>query len=75
MMDDRPLFRDETSFRDLYDERLPFYRQADLRVEGGGSPRQVVEHILASEVFGRRGSPSVGASGGDFAGEVRPQSK
>jgi shikimate kinase len=75
MMDDRPLFRDETSFRDLYDERLPFYRQADLRVEGGGSPRQVVEHILASELFGRRGSPGMGAITGDFAGEVRPQSK
>lgn len=50
MMDDRPLFRDEESFRKLYDERLPFYRQADVRVEGGDSPRQVVERILASEL-------------------------
>jgi shikimate kinase len=51
-MDDRPLFRDETSFRKLYDERLPFYRQADLRVDGGDAPRQVVERILTSELFG-----------------------
>jgi shikimate kinase len=51
-MDDRPLFRDEISFRKLYEERLPFYRQADLRVEGGDAPRQVVERILTSDLFG-----------------------
>jgi shikimate kinase len=51
-MDDRPLFRDEISFRKLYDARLPFYRHADLRVEGGGDPRKVVERILTSEMFG-----------------------
>jgi len=51
-MDDRPLFQDEASFRKLYDERLPFYRQADLRVEGGHDPRKVVERILTSEIFG-----------------------
>ncbi len=52
MMEDRPLFRDETSFRKLFDERLPFYRQADLRVESGDAPRLVVERILASGITG-----------------------
>ena len=30
---DRPLFRDEASFRRLYEERLPTYELADYRVE------------------------------------------
>lgn len=46
-MDNRPLFRDEISFRKLLDERLPYYRMADFRVDGSGSPREVVERILA----------------------------
>ncbi len=75
MMDDRPLFRDETSFRKLYDERLPFYRQAGLRVEGGGAPRQVVERILASELFGKWGTPGTAVNAADLAGALRPQSK
>lgn len=75
MMDDRPLFRDETSFRKLYDERLPFYRQADVRVEGGGPPRKVVERILSSEFFGVSGTPGAAVNAVDFAGAVRPQTK
>jgi shikimate kinase len=81
MMDDRPMFRDESSFRKLYDERIPFYRQADLRVEGGDVPRQVVERILASPLFGTAGaSGTVDTSGtlrnsSDFAGAIRPQNK
>jgi hypothetical protein len=81
MMEDRPMFRDESSFRKLYDERIPFYRQADLRVEGGDAPRQVVERILASPLFGAvNASGTVDASGtlrnsSDFAGAVRPQNK
>src|SRR4029077_16458704 len=47
LMGDRPLFRDEASFRKLYEERLPYYRQADYRVESGGEPVRVVEQILA----------------------------
>ena len=43
----RPLFRDEKSFRQLYELRLPFYEQADFRVEGTAEPRRVVEQILA----------------------------
>jgi shikimate kinase len=53
LMGDRPLFRDESSFRRLYLERLPFYQQADFRVESGGEPMRVVEQILALEIFGR----------------------
>jgi shikimate kinase len=46
-MTGRPLFRDEFSFRQLYAQRLPFYRQAMYRVEAAGAPRHVVENILA----------------------------
>ena len=46
-MGNRPLFRDESSFRKLYEDRVPFYRMADFRVESGGEPRAVVERILA----------------------------
>jgi shikimate kinase len=44
---DRPLFRDEASFRQLYLERRPLYGQADYRVEASLEPAQVVERILA----------------------------
>lgn len=43
----RPLFRDEASFRRLYAERLPFYERAEFRVDSTGEPRRVVERILA----------------------------
>ena len=52
LMGDRPLFRDEASFRKLYQERLPYYQQADFRVESGGEPVRVVEQILALGIFG-----------------------
>lgn len=52
LMGDRPLFRDEVSFRKLYEERLPYYQQADYRVESGGEPMRVVEQILALGIFG-----------------------
>jgi shikimate kinase len=52
LMGDRPLFRDEASFRKLYEERLPYYRQADYRVQSGGEPMRVVEQILALGIFG-----------------------
>jgi shikimate kinase len=55
LMGDRPLFRDEASFRKLYEERLPYYRQADYRVESKGEPMRVVEQVLALEIFGRAG--------------------
>ena len=53
LMGDRPLFRDEASFRKLYQERLPYYQQADYRVESGSDPMKVVEQILALGIFGR----------------------
>ena len=46
-MTNRPLFRDEPSFRSLLAARLPFYAQADHRVAGGGEPGRIVEEILA----------------------------
>jgi len=47
----RPLFRDAASFRALFEQRLPYYRQADYRVEALGPPQEVVERILSLEVF------------------------
>jgi shikimate kinase len=52
-MGDRPLFRDEASFRRLYEERLPYYRLADYRIESSGESIRVVEQILALDIFGR----------------------
>jgi shikimate kinase len=57
-MTDRPLFRDEASFRALYAQRLPSYQLADHRVDSSGEPTQVVAEIL------RRG---IVASGGNEA--------
>jgi shikimate kinase len=52
----RPLFRDEASFRRLYEERLPDYQQATFSVESGpGDPRQVVQQILSLPIF--QGTP------------------
>ena len=48
---DRPLFRDEASFRRLYEERLPTYELADYRVDSNVEPARVVEQILALGIF------------------------
>jgi shikimate kinase len=48
---DRPLFRDEASFRRLYEQRLPGYQLAHHRVDSSCEPRQVVEQILALGIF------------------------
>ena len=48
-----PLFRDEASFRRLYEERLPYYQQADYRIESSGESIRVVEQILALGIFDR----------------------
>jgi shikimate kinase len=48
---DRPLFRDEASFRRLYAERLPTYEMADYKVESRGEPSKVVEQILSLGIF------------------------
>jgi shikimate kinase len=48
LVSNRPLFRDEASFRHLYEERLPFYRQATYTVQTGpGDPQLAVQQILA----------------------------
>ncbi len=47
----RPLFRDEGSFRKLYEQRLPFYEQADYRVRSDTDPLQAVEQVLALDFF------------------------
>jgi len=47
----RPLFRDESSFRQLYQERLPAYELADFRVETNIEPLRVVEQILGLGIF------------------------
>jgi len=52
-MVNRPLFRDEASFRQLYEQRVPFYEQADYRVEAESTPAIVVEKIMATGIFER----------------------
>ena len=49
---DRPLFRDEASFRRLYEERLPSYELGGLpRAIAAAEPPRVVEQILALGIF------------------------
>ena len=47
----RPLFRDESSFRELYQLRLPSYELADFRIESAMEPLRVVEQILSLGVL------------------------
>ena len=54
IMNNRPLFRDEVSFRNLLAARLPFYEQADYRVAGDDDPAHVVARILALPPFAKR---------------------
>jgi shikimate kinase len=52
LVTNRPLFRDEASFRRLYQERLPYYRQATFTVDTGkADPNEVVNRILALAPF------------------------
>ncbi|HWP85882.1 MAG TPA: shikimate kinase [Terriglobia bacterium] len=52
LMVNRPLFRDEASFRKLYEERLPFYQKSTFTVHSGpGDPLAVVQQILALPIF------------------------
>jgi len=53
-MRNRPLFRDEASFRSLLAMRVPFYEQADYRVAGDDDPTRVVAQILALPPFAKR---------------------
>jgi shikimate kinase len=47
----RPLFKDEESFRKLYAERQPYYELADYRVESNIEPLRVVEQIVSLGIF------------------------
>jgi shikimate kinase len=48
----RPLFRDPLSFRQLYEQRLPFYQRAEYRVATGGrDPAEIVSRILQMRLF------------------------
>ena len=64
LMPDRPLFRDEASFRKLYEERLPFYQQADYRVAGHADPREAVEKIRALGVLDGAGPQTLNPQSG-----------
>jgi shikimate kinase len=55
----RPLFRDEHSFRALYAQRLPFYRQAAATVDAAAAVAVVVERILDAVAQTQR-APSPG---------------
>lgn len=57
-MSNRPLFRDEISFRNLLAQRLPYYAQADHRVAADDDPPRVVERILALPLFERVTGPA-----------------
>ncbi len=51
-LENRPLFRDEQSFTQLFMDRVPYYRQADYRISTEGrNPAEVVEQILSLRVF------------------------
>lgn len=51
-LENRPLFRDEQSFTQLFMERVPYYRLADFRVSTEArKPEEVVEQILSLRVF------------------------
>jgi shikimate kinase len=50
-MTGRPLFRDESSFRDLHTQRLPSYQLADYRVDSAREPSLVVADILRLGIF------------------------
>lgn len=47
----RPLFRDEASFRELYALRLPSYEQAEYRVESSVEPLRVVQQIIELKIL------------------------
>jgi shikimate kinase len=47
----RPLFRDEASFREFYRQRLSFYQLSDYCVDSSTEPLRIVEQILALGIF------------------------
>ena len=57
-MTGRPLFRDESSFRALYAQRLPSYQLSDYRVDSSAEPSQVVAEILRRGIIASGGTES-----------------
>jgi shikimate kinase len=55
-MTGRPLFRDEGAFRALHAQRLPFYQQADHRVDSSSEPGRVVTEILSRGIVSTGGA-------------------
>jgi shikimate kinase len=51
-MTGRPLFRDEASFRALYEQRIASYQLADFRVDSSGDAGVVVSEILRRGIAG-----------------------
>ena len=52
LLTNRPLFQDEASFRQLYEQRLPYYRQATFTVSTAkAEPDEVVSRILSLPIF------------------------
>jgi len=52
LMTNRPLFQDEASFRQLYEQRLPYYHQATFTVSTEkAEPDEVVNRILSLAIF------------------------
>ncbi|MGH9412966.1 MAG: shikimate kinase [Candidatus Acidiferrales bacterium] len=49
-MSNRPLFRDEASFRALYEYREAFYRQAAVTVAAGGAEPGVISERVLEQV-------------------------
>jgi len=56
IMKGRPMFRDEASFRALHAQRVPWYQQADFRVDSSGETVAVVTEILRLGIVGAGGS-------------------
>lgn len=52
-MNNRPLFRDEASFRQLYEQRLDFYQKAQYRVSAEDAPERVAEQIVGLDLLER----------------------
>ena len=49
--DNRPLFQDRSSIKNLYFKRLPIYAQTDLEINASLSPDQIVDNILLKGHF------------------------
>lgn len=52
-MANRPLFRDEASFRALYEHRVGFYRQAQVTIAADAAPQVVADRILQHVLVAR----------------------